>query len=118
MTPTRAPCVTSWPPTRRREAAAPPASSSAGTDGAVGSWSSSLVTRTWVSARLRRRLSRWRWLDEPIAERAYRRRDRRIGVAQLGAESRQVRLDPQRVGVGLPAPPGLEQLLVCDEVAA
>ena len=70
------------------------------------------------SARLRRRPSRWRWLDEPVAERAHRRRQRRPGVAQLGSQPRQVRLDPQGVGVGLAAPAGLEQLLVGDEVAA
>ena len=61
---------------------------------------------------------RWPWLDEPITERANRRRHRGPRLAKLRPQAGKVRLDPQRVRVRLAPPPGAEQLLVRDEVTA
>ena len=59
-----------------------------------------------------------RRLDEPVAEGAHRGRNGGIGPTKLGTEPGEVRLDPQRVRIGLAAPSGPQQLLVRDEVAA
>ena len=56
--------------------------------------------------------------DDPIADAADRHDLRPAGGLDLGAQARQVRLEPEQVRVGLGRPAGARQLEVRDDVAA